>query len=111
MSIHNHRKRNAEAQQRGCQKPAYRIQKQIGITRTNPEDRAQEQVGNTARRRIACMNLENRAQEQVTNTAQRQNACTNLENRAQEQVTNTAQKDWQENNLVFWRMRHYNDGK
>ncbi len=38
------------------------------------------------------MNPENRAQEQVANTAQRQNACRNLENRAQEQVASTAQR-------------------
>jgi hypothetical protein len=38
------------------------------------------------------MNPENRAQEQVANTAQNENAHTNLENRAQEQVANTAQR-------------------
>jgi hypothetical protein len=92
MSIHNQRKRNAEVQLRRRQTPAYRIQEQVGIARTNPEDRAQEQVADTARRQIACMNPENRAQEQLANMAQRQNACTNSEDRAQEQIANTAQR-------------------
>jgi hypothetical protein len=93
MSIDNCRKRNAEAQLRRLQNPAYRIQEQVGIACTNPEDRAQEQVADTAQRQIACTNPENRAQEQVANTARRKNARTNLENRAQEQVTNTAQRN------------------
>jgi hypothetical protein len=38
------------------------------------------------------IHLENRAQEQVANTAQRQNACRNLEYRAQAEVVNTAQR-------------------
>ncbi len=56
MSIHNHRKRNTEAQLSRHQNPAYRIQEQVGIARTNPEDRAQEQVAATAWRQIVRTN-------------------------------------------------------
>jgi hypothetical protein len=109
MSIHNCPKRNAEAQLRRRQNPTHRIQEQVGITHTNPEDRAQEQVIDTTQRQIPCTNLENRAQEQVANTARRQNACTNPENRAQEQVTITARRrlarEWPgvlENEALQW---------
>jgi hypothetical protein len=75
MSMHNHRKRNVEAQLRRPQNPAYRIQ---------------EQVANTEERQIACTNRENRTQEQVANTEQRRIACTKPEDRAQEEVADTA---------------------
>jgi hypothetical protein len=98
MSIHNHRKRNAEAQLRRSQNPAYRIQEQVNnmeqrqIARTNRENRAQEQVTNMDRRQIAHSNMEDRAQDQLADTARSQIAGTNPENRAQEQVANTAQR-------------------
>ncbi len=56
MSIHNHQKRNAEAQLRRCQNPAYKIQKKVAnteqrqIAQTNPENRTQEQVADTEER-------------------------------------------------------------
>ncbi len=56
MSIHIHWKRNAEAQLKRRQNPAYRIQ---------------EQVANTEQRQIACTNHENRTQEQVADMEQR----------------------------------------
>jgi hypothetical protein len=69
MKIHNHWKRNAEAQLRRRQNPAYRIQEQVANTEqrlnahTNCENRTQEH------RQIARMYLEDRAQEQVADTA------------------------------------------
>jgi hypothetical protein len=138
MSKHNCRNRGAEAQLRRPQNPAYRIQEQVIDTEqrqtahTNYENRTQEQVADMKQRQIACTTPENRAKEKVTDTARRQIACTNpgTEHRskslikhkdkmhAQTQRTEHRSKllilhkeDLQENNLVFWWMRHYNDGK
>jgi hypothetical protein len=110
MLIHNCRKRNDEAQLRRRQNPAYRIQEQVGIACTNPDDRAQEQITDTMQRQIPHTNPENRAQEQVANTSRRQNALTNLENHRSKLLI-LHKKDWQENNLVFWIMKHYSNGK